>query len=208
LEHAPGTTWSYSSGTTNILAGIVFRATGGTLESVARFARKRLFGPAGMDSALIEPDEAGVLVGSSYAYATARDWARFGQLFLDQGMAGGKQVLSRNWVDFVRTPIAAAPRPPYGGQFWLNRGQSDTAVKWLFPDLPDDSFVAHGHNEQMVVVIPSQDAVIVRLGWTPIGTKFDKNKYIAGIAAALESVDSEGRAIRPQRAEKSMEHRD
>lgn len=202
LEHAPGTTWSYSSGTTNILAGIVFRATGGTLEGVTRFARKRLFEPAGMHSALIEPDEVGVPVGSSYAYATARDWARFGQLFLDHGVAGGKRVLSRDWADFVRTPVAATPQPPYGGQFWLNRGQSDTAMKWLFPDLPDDSFAAHGHNEQMVVVIPSQDAVIVRLGWTPIGTKFDKNKYIAGIAAALKTAGAEVSVIPRQRVEK------
>lgn len=186
LQHAPGTTWNYSSGTSNILSDIVFRATGGTLDGVTRFARTRLFEPAGMRSALIEPDEAGVPVGSSYGYATARDWARFGQLFLDRGAVGGKQVLSRDWVDFVRTPTMAAPRPPYGGQFWLNRGADNSAHKWMFAGLPADAYLAHGYNEQMVVVIPSQDAVVVRLGWTPEGTKFDKNKYIADIAAALE----------------------
>ena len=190
LQHAPGTTWSYSSGTTNILSGIVFRATGGTLDGVTRFARTCLFEPAGMLSALIEPDEAGVPVGSSYGYATARDWARFGQLFLDRGAAGGKQVLSREWVDFVLTPTAAAPRLLYGGQFWLNRGDESGARKRMFVGLPADTFMAMGHNEQIVAVIPSLDAVVVRLGWTPEGMDFDSNKYIAEIAATLEPVAS------------------
>ena len=186
LEQAPGTTWNYASGTSNILSGIVFRATGGTLEGVTRFARTRLFEPVGMRSALIEPDEAGVPVGSSYGYATARDWARFGQLFLDGGMAGGKQILSRAWVDFVRSPTPAAPRPLYGGQFLLNRGDESGEHKRVYTALPADTFIASGHNGQMVLIIPSLDAVIVRLGWTPEGMSFDWNKYIAAITAALE----------------------
>ena len=186
LLNPPGTKWSYSSGTSNILSGIVFRATGGTLEGVTNFARKRLFEPAGMRSALIEPDEAGVPIGSSYGYATARDWARFGQLFLDRGAVGGKQVVSPGWVDFVATPTTAAPRPIYGGQFWLNRAEDSGAHRKLFAALPADMFMAMGHNEQMVAVIPSQDAVIVRLGWTPEGMSYDWNKYLAPIADALE----------------------
>ncbi len=186
LKNAPGTTWGYSSGTSNILSGIVFRATGGTLDGVTRFARTRLFEPAGMRSALIEPDEAGVPVGSSYAYATARDWARFGQLFLDRGAAGGKQLLSRDWADFVRIPAPSAPRAQYGGQFWLNNDDPSGTRPRMFAGLPTDAFFAHGYNEQMVVIIPSQDAVVVRLGWTPEGVTFDRNKYIAAIAEALE----------------------
>lgn len=186
LAHEPGATWSYSSGTSNIISGIVFRATGGTLEGVTNFARKRLFEPAGMRSALIEPDEAGVLVGSSYAYATARDWARFGQLYLDQGAAGGKQVVSRGWVDFVQTPTSAARRPLYGGQFWLNRGDDTGARKRMFAGLPTDTFMALGHNEQIIAVIPSLDAVVVRMGWTPEGTEFDTNKYFSAIVATLK----------------------
>jgi len=186
LQHAPGTTWSYASGTTNILSGIVYRATGGTLAGVTRFARKRLFEPAGMHSALIEADEAGVPVGSSYGYATARDWARFGQLFLDQGVAGGKQILSHEWVDFVRTPTPAAPRPLYGGQFLLNRGDESGERKRVYSALPSDTYIASGHNGQMVLIIPSLDAVVVRLGWTPEGAKFDWNKHIAAILATLE----------------------
>ena len=134
---------------------------------MTRFARKRLFEPAGMTSAMIEPDEAGVLVGSSYAYATARDWARYGLLHLNHGRAGGKQLLSRRWLDFAVTPTAAAPLPVYGAQLWLNRPEIGGAGRQVLKGVPGDAFMAMGHNHQIVAVIPSQDAVIVRLGWTP-----------------------------------------
>lgn len=185
LKDAPGTNWSYSSGTTNILSRIVFQATGGTLEGMTRFAQKRLFEPTGMTSALIEPDEAGVQVGSSYAYATARDWARYGLLHLNKGRAGGKQLLSKEWLDFAVTPTKAAPRPVYGAQLWLNHAETDGERRKLYADLPEDTVMARGHSFQIVAAIPSQDAVIVRLGWTPEGHAFDWNKYLSQIAAAL-----------------------
>ena len=185
LKDAPGTNWSYSSGTTNILSRIVFDATGGTLEGMTRFAQKRLFEPTGMTSALIEPDEAGVQVGSSYAYATARDWARYGLLHLNKGKAGGKQLLSQQWLDFAVAPTKAAPRPVYGAQLWLNHAEPDGEHRKLYPDLPEDTVMARGHSFQIVAAIPSQDAVIVRLGWTPEGQAFDWNKYLGQIAAAL-----------------------
>lgn len=185
LEHAPGSTWSYSSGTTNILSAIVFRATGGTLERMTRYARKRLFEPAGMTSAMIEPDEAGVMVGSSYAYATARDWARFGLLYLNDGVLGGKRLLSHDWIAFAGAPTAAALRPSYGGQFWINQGDDDGPRSRIFKDLPADTLMARGHNHQIVAIIPSRDAVIVRLGWTPEGQSFDHNTYLSHILAAL-----------------------
>ena len=185
LKDAPGTNWSYSSGTTNILSRIVFQATGGTLEGMTRFAQKRLFEPTGMTSALIEPDEAGVQVGSSYAYATARDWARYGLLHLNKGKAGGKQLLSKQWLDFAVAPTKSAPRPVYGAQLWLNHAEADGERRKLYPDLPTDTVMARGHSFQIVAAIPSQDAVIVRLGWTPEGHAFDWNKYLSQIAAAL-----------------------
>lgn len=185
LEHAPGTNWSYSSGTTNILSRIVFQATGGTLQGMARFAQERLFQPTGMTSALIEADEAGVLIGSSYAYATARDWTRYGLLHLNHGKAGGKQLLSQQWLDFAQTPTPVAAQPNYGAQLWLNVAEADGERRKLFADVPADAVMARGHNFQIVAAIPSQDAVIVRLGWTPEGHKFDWNKYVSQIAAAL-----------------------
>jgi CubicO group peptidase (beta-lactamase class C family) len=185
LDKAPGSAWSYSSGTTNILSGIVSRATGSSLDAVTAFARKRLFEPTGMTSIVIEPDEAGVPVGSSYAYATARDWARFGLLYLHNGLAGKKRLLSQSWVDFVRTPASAAPRAFYGGQFWLNQGDLDGDKRRMFKDLPSDTYMAMGHNHQIVAIIPSLDVVIVRLGWTPEGQTFDFNRYLSRIVAAL-----------------------
>jgi CubicO group peptidase (beta-lactamase class C family) len=189
-KDAPGTNWSYSSGTTNILSRIVFQATGGTLEGMTRFAQKRLFEPTGMTSALIEPDEAGVQVGSSYAYATARDWARYGLLYLNKGKVGGKQLLSKEWMDFAVTPTKAAPRPVYGAQLWLNHPEADGERRKLYPDLPADTVMARGHSFQIVAAIPSQDAVIVRLGWTPEGQAFDWNKYLSQISAALAPATS------------------
>ncbi|WP_324699755.1 serine hydrolase [Novosphingobium sp. RL4] len=183
-EHAPGSNWSYSSGTSNILSEIVFRATGGTLEGMTRFARERLFDRAGMTSFLIEPDESGVMVGSSYGYATARDWARFGLLYLNDGKANGKRLLSRDWVRFARTPSDGA-RQFYAGQFWLNRSDENGPKSTYFRNLPGDAFMAMGHNSQMIMVIPSHDTVIVRLGWTPEGQSFDYDKYLAPIVAAL-----------------------
>ena len=188
LKDAPGTSWSYSSGTTNILSRIVFQATGGTLEGMTRFAQKRLFEPTGMTSALIEADEAGVQVGSSYAYATARDWARYGLLHLNKGKVGGKQLLSKQWLDFAVAPTKAAPRPVYGAQLWLNHAEAEGERRKLYPDLPADTVMARGHSFQIVAAIPSQDAVIVRLGWTPEGHAFDWNKYLSQIAAALAPV--------------------
>jgi len=185
LKKDPGTSWSYSSGTTNILSGIVFRSTGATLENMTQFAQKRLFQPLGMTSALIAPDESGVLVGSSYGYATARDWARFGMLYLNGGRAGKRQLLSRNWVNFALAPTTAAPRPVYGAHIWLNAAETSGESRRMLKDLPSDMFMAMGHNYQIVAAIPSHNAVIVRLGWTPEGKSYDFNKHLAHIIAAL-----------------------
>lgn len=188
LKNPPGTVFDYSSGTSNILSAIVFRTTGGTLEGVTRFATDRLFKPAGMTSVLIAPDESGVPVGSSYGYATARDWARYGLLHLNGGKAGNRQLLSKGWLDFALSPTAAVSRRPYGGQIWLNCvGQNG---RQRFSSLPTDMFMAMGHNQQMVAIIPSRNTVIVRLGWTPDDRDFDYNKYLASIIAALAPAKS------------------
>lgn len=184
LEHPPGTYWQYSSGTTNILSRLVFDKSGGTLKHAIRFARERLFEPLGMTSAIMEADEAGVPIGSSYIYATARDWARFGLLYLNEGRIGTRQLLSKQWIDFVRTPAPGTPRTVYGGQFWLNRGPAAEKGR-LFKDLPEDCYMALGHNYQIVAIIPSTRTVIVRLGWTPEDREFDVNKHFARILAAL-----------------------
>jgi CubicO group peptidase (beta-lactamase class C family) len=184
LEHPPGTFWSYSSGTANILARLVFQKTGGTLATNEAYAHKVLFDPAGMSSATMEPDESGNFVGSSYFYATARDWARFGLLFLDRGTINGHRVLPESFVDFVRAPTPD-PRKGYGGLFWLN-GLVEPGLKqrW-FPHLPTDMYAAEGHNDEFVAIFPSRNAVIVRLGWTVGSASFDRDKHFAAILNAL-----------------------
>lgn len=181
LAHPPGSVWAYSSGTANILSRLVLHASGGTLKSYAAYARAHLFDPAGIASAVFEPDESGNFVGSSYLYMTARDWARFGLLFLNRGTINGQRLVSERFTDFVARPAPADPRKGYGGQFWLN-GVVDG--KREFPHLPD-FFAAEGHNDEFVSIFPSRKAVIVRLGWTVGDAEFNRDKHFAAILAAL-----------------------
>ena len=185
LEHAPGTFWSYSSGTANILSRLVFQETGGTLATYEAYARKVLFDPLGMSSATMEPDESGSFVGSSYFYATARDWARFGLLFLDRGTINGHRVLPESFIDFVRAPAPADPRKEYGGHFWLNGLVKPGSKEREFPHLPTDMYAAEGHNDEFVAIFPSRNTVIVRLGWTVGSASFDRDKHFAAILRAL-----------------------
>jgi len=185
LEHAPGTSWSYSSGTANILSRLVFQRTGGTLATYEAYAHRVLFDPLGMSSATMEPDESGTFVGSSYFYATARDWARFGLLFLYRGTINGQRVVPESFVDFVRAPAPADAHKQYGGQFWLNGVAKPGSNDREFPHLPTDMYAAEGHNDEFVAIFPSRDTVIVRLGWTVGSASFDRDKHFAAILKAL-----------------------
>ncbi|MCV6627887.1 MAG: beta-lactamase family protein [Cellvibrionaceae bacterium] len=176
-EAAPGSKWVYSSGTTNILSGWLKSQTG-SLDNYYRFAFEKLFAPAGMSSAIFEPDASGSFVGSSYLYMTARDWAKFGQLYLQRGELAGQRILPEHWVDFARTPIAPS-KGKYGGQFWLNAEPQGGQRR--FSELPADFYQASGHNGQFVSIIPSQELVIVRLGWAN-GERFDINRHFGAIS--------------------------
>jgi CubicO group peptidase (beta-lactamase class C family) len=151
--------------------------------------RKVLIDPTGMTSAIIEPDETGNFVGSSYCYATARDWARFGLLFLDRGTINGHRILPESFVDFVRTPAPADSRKGYGGHFWLNGLAEPGSTRRQFPHLPADAYAAEGHNDEFVNIFPSRSAVIVRLGWTVGEASFDRDKHFAAILNALPAVE-------------------
>jgi CubicO group peptidase (beta-lactamase class C family) len=156
LDHAPGTVWNYSSGTTNIICRILGDLVGREGEPAMRaFLDQRLFGPAGMPDADPRFDAAGTWVGSSYVHAPARQFARFGELYLNDGMAGGTRVLPGGWVDHARTVVAHDPETGFGyGRHW-----------WTWPDQPG-SLAAHGYEGQYVVVLPERDAVLVHLGKT------------------------------------------
>jgi len=187
LEYQPGVKWSYSSGTTNILSRILFDTSGGNLKSVYDYAWQRFFEPVGMTSAVFEPDVHGAFVGSSFFHATAQDWARFGLLFLNKGMVGDKRVLSEDWVKYSHTPTPLAPQGMYGAQFWLNGGHPTNHEGLMSPDLPKDTYMARGYNKEEIAIIPSKNAVIVRLGWTTLGATFDTNKHFSQILTALPS---------------------
>jgi len=185
LAHDPGTFWSYSSGTANILSRIAFQKSGGTLASYEAYARAHVFDPAGITSAVFEPDETGNFVGSSYLYMNARDWARFGLIYLNRGMINGNRIVPESFADFVCTPAPAAPLKQYGGQFWLNGFDEKNPKAREFPHLPTDMCAAEGHNDEFTAVFPSRKAVIVRLGWTVIEDGFNRDKHFAAILAAL-----------------------
>ncbi len=161
LREEPGKSWRYISGSPNIVCRILRGAIGGSLEEYWSFPRRALFDRIGMRSAVLEPDASGTFVGSSFAYATARDWARFGLLYLRDGVWEGERILPPGWVEYTTTPAKAAPRGEYGAYFWLNTGKGG---KSMFSSLPRDLYMAIGFEGQNVAMIPSFDLVIVRLG--------------------------------------------
>ncbi len=183
LETEPGSKWSYSSGTTNIISRIVRSAVGGSTEDYFTFPRQELFDRIGMRSAIIEPDTSGTFAGSSHMYATARDWARFGLLYLQDGVWEGERILPEGWVEYTRTPTPHTPPEwPYGAQFWLNTGEKE---RWL-KSLPEDLYSARGQEGQYITIIPSRKTVAVRLGCTPDHKySWDHESFIASILQAV-----------------------
>jgi len=181
LEADPGSRWSYSSGSANILARIVRQASGTNPAEQLNFPRRALFEKIGMGSAIMEPDPSGTFVGSSFMYATARDWARFGLLYLNDGLWMGERILPEGWVAYTTTPTPhAPPGQAYGALFWLNTGK----YPWL-PRLPADLFSANGHEGQYVMIIPSRELVVVRLGLTRGPSSREVLRFVRDILDAL-----------------------
>jgi len=164
LAHDPDTVWSYSSGTSNILARVLRDLFDGDVEAMVRWSRTAFFEPARMRDVVFETDASGTFIGSSLAYATARDWARFGQLHLDGGVADGRRLLPEGFTRYVATPTPAAPEGRYGAGWWTNGGAPDDPTRRPWPDAPRDLYAARGMSGQYVIVIPSAELVIVRLG--------------------------------------------
>ncbi len=159
LEHPPGTFFSYSSGTTNIVSAALSRALGATGDGFAAFMQKRLFEPLGMKSPMPKFDAAGTFIGSSYCFAAPRDFARFGLLYLRDGVWEGRRILPAGWVDYARTPTFQQPSDdadasPYGAHWWLDLAGPG-------------SFQAAGYDGQFIVLCPDRDLILVRHGVTP-----------------------------------------
>ena len=170
LLHPPGTQFAYSSGTTNMLSRFLFDQLGGTAENAYEFLHNELLNPLGLTNTVVEPDPSGVFVGSSYVYASARDWARLGSLLVADGRHNGKRLLTSDWIKRATTPNSSTNEPRYGYQFWLNRGGDE--LRW--PDLPEDALAMQGNRAQIVLMIPSQKLVLVRLGWTAGGYPYNQ----------------------------------
>lgn len=166
LASAPGAVWNYHDGNTVILAHLIRQATGGCAADMMRFARQELFEPLGMRHVTLEFDASGNAEGSSQMLASARDWARFGQLYLDDGIAGGKRILPEGWVKYTAKPTPGA-WVGQGAGFWTNQGDSFGASYRTEHGWPRDAFYAKGTLGQYVIVVPSERLVIVRLGRSP-----------------------------------------
>ena len=166
LATAPGTAWNYHDGNTLILSHLIRNAVGGDPADALRFARRELFTPLGMRHVTLQLDGAGTIEGSSEMLASARDWARFGQLYLNDGVAGGKRVLPEGWVSYS---ASATPNAwvGIGAGFWTNQGDSFGAKFRVTQGWPRDAFFAKGTIGQYVIVVPSEKLVIVRLGRSP-----------------------------------------
>jgi CubicO group peptidase (beta-lactamase class C family) len=162
--HPPDAAWSYSSGTSNILSRILRDGFDADLEALVRWSREAFFDPLGMRTAVAETDASGSFVGSSLVFASGRDWARFGQLHLQDGVWEGQRILPEGWVRYVSTPTPQAPEGRYGAGWWLNAGDRADPTQRMWPSLPREAYAARGKSGQYVVIVPSADLVVVRLG--------------------------------------------
>jgi len=178
LEHQPGEFFSYSSGTTNLLSRLIFERVGGTPQDQVEFFLGEIAAPLGLRNTILEPDASGVFIGSSFVYATARDWARFGQLMVGDGVINGRRLLSADWVAHATRPNTSNNDRRYGYQFWLNDGGEK---RWA--SLPHSAYAMMGNRRQMAMMLPDSDAVIVRLGWT--AGKYPADENFSRILAAL-----------------------
>jgi CubicO group peptidase (beta-lactamase class C family) len=176
-EHAPDHFWSYSSGTSNIVARCAAEAAGKKGAEFEAFMRKELFDVIGMKNVMPKFDAAGTFIGSSFCYAEARDFAKFGLLYLRGGAWDGRQVLPEGWVDYARTPTAQTPKAfeeegPYGAHWWLGMGGPG-------------SFSANGFEGQFTLIVPDLDMVFVRHGRSPGEQSKNVKKWLGAVTEAF-----------------------
>jgi len=176
LAHRPGSHFYYSSGTSNIVSRCAARATGASGADFEAFMRRRLFDPLGMASAKPRFDAAGTFIGSSFCFATPRDFARFGLLYLRGGLWNGGRLLPQGWVDYARTPTFQQPGGdtdgPYGAHWWLDLAGPGT-------------FSANGYDGQYIILCPDRDLIIVRHGATPLPLKDNLKAWLGELAGAF-----------------------
>jgi hypothetical protein len=180
LKYEPGTRFYYSSGNSNLLSGIIRNTVGE--KQYHLFPYQSLFHKLGMYHTLLEPDASGTFVGSSYIYASARDYARFGLLYLSDGVWNGERILPGGWVQQTAKAPDVFKERDYGYQFWLNGFEDNDSLERAYPELPADMFMADGYGGQRIFIVPSEELVIVRLGLN----KFDEHRFLRDVMDALK----------------------
>ncbi|MHC1775655.1 MAG: serine hydrolase domain-containing protein [Lentimicrobium sp.] len=177
LKSAPGTEWYYSSGSTNLVSGLIRKAINND-DEYFRLAPERLFNRIGMPDAVFETDASGTLVGSSYVYATARDFARFALLYLQDGVFKDERILPEGWVKYTTTPVSGSDGA-YGSSFWLNMNNE-------FPDAPASMYYCKGHDGQRIFIIPDKKLAVIILGYSPKPDNvMDFNRLLGDVLAAF-----------------------
>jgi len=162
LVHEPGSFWAYSTGNSQILGGVIHRTLGSKRETTNAFVATQLLDPLGISTLEMEFDKAGTFLAGSHMWASARDWARLGYLYLRDGVWEEQRILPEGWVDFSRTVAPAANNGNYGAHFWVSGQPAEGQFKGIPARLR--AFYMSGNDGQLVVMVPDKDLVIVRLG--------------------------------------------
>jgi CubicO group peptidase (beta-lactamase class C family) len=188
LAYEPGTHWAYSTATSQILSGIVARTLGGGREGVRAFLERELIEPLGARSLVLEFDPAGTPLGGGYVWASARDWARLGLLYLRDGAWDGRRILPEGWVDFTRTVAPAANNGTYGAHFWVSAEPGEDQFQILRPGI--EAFEMSGNAGQFVVMVPARDLVVVRLGEMHTTTWLQLNDRLGALIEAFPPLEA------------------
>ncbi|WP_309085267.1 serine hydrolase [Chelativorans sp.] len=190
LLHRPGTQFAYSSGS-SVMASRAWQNVFARPEEALEWPRRALFDPLGMETAVFETDARGTFVGSSYLYASARDWARFGLLLLQDGVWKGQRLLPEGWAEWMRTPTKASGGE-YGRGLWLHGPRVATPFGQDADagfDLPDDAYWLIGHDGQTITILPSRRLVVLRMGLTPAKLAYKPQALVEAVVRALDAED-------------------
>ena len=185
LIREPGANWDYENYDT-LLAVLKMKQALGDDQTYREFPRRALFDKIGMRNTLVGTDRFGDFILSSQVYTNARDLARFGMLYLQNGIWNGERLISQDWIDFVRTPAPATVGRggQYGAQWWLVPEDRD--------DVPKDAYAAVGNRGQFSIVVPSHDLVIVRRGLDYGRQGFDRWALAREVIKAIDTQDRDG----------------
>jgi CubicO group peptidase (beta-lactamase class C family) len=190
LQGEPGNSWAYQT-VHSVLLQQVLRNVIADDQQYFRFPQQQLFDKLGMQNSFFQAEADGTFIGGASMYASARDWMRLGLLYLDDGVHQGERILPEGWVKYATTASEPSLQTrAYGAQIWLNT----PSPRQLFPGMPEDTYAFQGHFGQYVIVVPSLELVVVRMGMTYNGEQgFDKQALLQGIVAALPASQSQYR---------------